>query len=184
MDNLQSRYTREEKSTFVIVYGAARTGTSLCMDLVKAAGFNAGVLRRQPGLSLRRGRNEHEVFGKKVDAGSLRVLEQEQITCGKIIGFDDWIPWLAERFSIKILAPYRLKESRQSSVKSRGHSVIEQDRVLSVREQILPLHEHLKVSFEKLINKDADEFDAIAKFLDCNPDVLMDCVDIEWVKFP
>lgn len=214
MDDLSCRHKSEESeetNLFVVVYGAARTGTSLCMDLVKAAGFNAGKYNADSLTDNRRGRNEHGIFGKEPDIGSLRTLEQEQITCAKIIGFDKWITWLDERFNIKILAPYRLKETRQQSIRSRcgvyrvdtislhGHvkhppefsnaeafaikKTALQDGVLAAREKLLSRYDHLKVSFEKLIDKDVDEFITIAKFLNCSSDVLMNCVDRERVKF-
>jgi len=210
MDDLQSR---REVETFIVVYGAPRTGTSLCMDIAQAAGYCAGRCHRQP-LDKRAGRNEHPLFGKLPGnvEHAWRVIKEEGMSCAKVIGFYDWIPLLAEKFDVKILAPDRIRANRRKSICSRNvagqvlrradvppftqeeldkktaemcnHRLFLQDKVLLEREGILPRHPHLRVCFEKLIDKDVGEFGRIARFLHCDMAKLMDCIDKRRVRFP
>jgi len=199
--------------TFIVVYGAPRTGTSLCMDIVQAAGYCAGVCHKASS-DKRAGRNEHPLFGKtSIDnENAWRAIRNQRISCAKIIGFYDWIQLLATKFDIKILAPYREQETRRKSIRSRNvagqvmrrtgtppftqeeldrktefmrrERILLQDKVLCERELILSQYTHLRVSFEKLIDRDTDEFDRIAEFLNCDSACLINCVDRERVRFP
>lgn len=109
----------QQKPKFIVVYGAPRTGTSLCMDIAQAAGYNPGQCHPFP-KNKRRGRQEH-IFGQPIsdfeEHNVWKDIGRQGITCAKIIGFPEWISFLSRCFDIYILSPNRNIVDRQNSAR-------------------------------------------------------------------
>ena len=186
-----------KKPRFVVVYGGPRTGTSLTMDIVKAAQYNAGICHVE-STNLRRGRNEHLIFSQPLVEFKIedvwRRVEKEKVTCAKIIGFPKWIDLLSTRFSVSIVAPDRDKASRNKSAANMLlHRTDSKDKI-NLQESLLAKRQTYldsfkgriaRVSFDCLITKDPKTFEYLREFLGYKGPIedLMAPVDAERVKF-
>ena len=167
------------------------------MDIVRAAQYNPGKCYEAHD-NLRRGRNEHPVFGQALKnlkpAKVWHQIEKEQITCAKIIGYPEWIAFLSERFDVRMVAPCRDKVSRNKSaadmllhIESDKAKVKLQEKLLDIRDACYMNFRGKKmtVGFGYLVSKDLNTFKRLRDFLgyDGPAEDLMRPVDAGRVKF-
>lgn len=177
------------KPQFVVVAAAPRTGSSLVCDMVNRLGFNFGACDNK-AEDPRHGRWESgwvnmDLSSPDVPTESiLQAMAEQGISAMKLgVRIVSWLPFLRERYSLRVL--YCARDFTQAAASFEQYAEV--DERMHIPKDLRPLRwwqakaavdvavlesgmPYCRVDFGKLIEGDGDMLGEMVGFLEMQPD--------------